>query len=268
MSKKSSKSLPVGRDDLNAFVAQDSSFAFEMSVLSELIRLRFKCDHSGTYEDPITNKVRQFDIRATLERGDKGGRLGCLVLAVECKMLNPGFPLLVSLSPRTRPEAFVDVVVKGYAGMEVVEFTRTQAYMPREPVGRKIDQVGKREDGSLFSDDEETFQKVQQAINSSASLVQNALTGGTRDALSVVLPVLVVPQGTLWTVRYEADGAVVGSPEPCDRASVILAHRWRVETPLRPAPSYRLSHLEILTAGHIGQIIDCFFDGDSFLGSA
>jgi hypothetical protein len=69
---------PITKAEIDKFVAEDSDFGFEMSVLAELRTLGFECSHSGTYSDPMTKKIRQFDLRATIERAD------CkLALAVE-----------------------------------------------------------------------------------------------------------------------------------------------------------------------------------------
>jgi hypothetical protein len=55
---------PITQSDLQEFVENDSDFAFEMRVLVQLRALGFQCEHSGTYKDPITDKIRQFDIHA------------------------------------------------------------------------------------------------------------------------------------------------------------------------------------------------------------
>jgi hypothetical protein len=98
---------PITSKDLAEFVANDSDFAFEMQVLTQLKNTDFDCSHSGTYQDPVTAKIRQFDIRA---RKQKGPRV--LELAVECKNLRPEGPLLLSCIPRTAEEAHHDIIVQ------------------------------------------------------------------------------------------------------------------------------------------------------------
>lgn len=58
------KDDPITAEDMADFVGSDSDFAFEMQVLAKLTSLGFTCSHSGTYRDPVTKKIRQFDIRA------------------------------------------------------------------------------------------------------------------------------------------------------------------------------------------------------------
>ncbi len=50
--------------DLVGYLAEVSSFSFEMDCLEFLSGTGFKCDRGGTYWDPVTNKPRQFDFRA------------------------------------------------------------------------------------------------------------------------------------------------------------------------------------------------------------
>jgi hypothetical protein len=95
------KTDPITQADLAAFAANDSDFAFELRVLRQLRGLGFQCEHSGTYEDPVTGKFRQFDIRANKNFGNVQ-----LAMAVECKNIRPYHPLLVSAVPRTEAEAF------------------------------------------------------------------------------------------------------------------------------------------------------------------
>src|SRR5260370_14741417 len=77
-----------------------------MRVLSEFTRLGFECAHSGTYQDPVTQRVRQYDIRAIKKRN------ACdLTLAVECKNVRENYPMLVTAVPRRRTEAFHEVII-------------------------------------------------------------------------------------------------------------------------------------------------------------
>jgi hypothetical protein len=88
------KNDEITAKDLAAFVATDSDFGFEMQVLAQLREVGFSCSHSGTYRDPVTDKTRQYDIRASMTRGDS-----TLALAVECKNLRRNNPLLLSSVP-------------------------------------------------------------------------------------------------------------------------------------------------------------------------
>jgi len=70
------KHAPIVAADLVEFLDSQSDFAFEIRVLNSLIALGFECEHGGTYDDPATNKPREFDIRATRRRGQSVRRRG------------------------------------------------------------------------------------------------------------------------------------------------------------------------------------------------
>src|ERR1700691_4694045 len=95
----------ITAEQLRGFVENSSDFAFEMEVLSCLRRSDCSCSHSGTYEDPIKSKLRQYDLRA-----DKIDGAHRLAFSVECKNLRPNFPLLISAVPRNESEVFHEVV--------------------------------------------------------------------------------------------------------------------------------------------------------------
>ena len=63
-------------------------------------------NHVVTYEDPVTKKHRQYDVRAWAER-----RQQRLDLAIECKALRPWFPLVVSRIPRAADESFHHLIL-------------------------------------------------------------------------------------------------------------------------------------------------------------
>src|ERR1700722_6917285 len=165
------KNSPITAKDLADFATTNSDFGFEMQVLTRLRAEGFSCQHSGTYRDPVTKKIRQFDIRALADRGDS-----TLALAVECKNLRPSNPLLVSTVPRTSDESFHDLLVcqphDGYTQF-LTQTVRenASAYKPGNMVGKKTDQVGRDTSGELVSNDEATFDKLNQAVNSCLGLV-------------------------------------------------------------------------------------------------
>lgn len=95
----------VGHTDLREYLGNHSDFSFEIRVLNSLVKCGFACEHGGTYDDPVTQKPRQFDIRATQCFGNRFVRL-----AVECKNIRDASPLLVSCVPRAPEDAFHEIV--------------------------------------------------------------------------------------------------------------------------------------------------------------
>lgn len=99
------KAGPIGEDDLTKYLDEYSDFAFELKTLEKLNAHGFNCEHSGTYDDPITKVPREFDLRATRTIDRFRVRL-----AVECKNLKADFPLLILCVPRRPEEAFHEFV--------------------------------------------------------------------------------------------------------------------------------------------------------------
>ena len=259
------KADPITEADLRDFVANDSDFAFEMQVLSCLRKHNFDCAHAGTYQDPVSDKIRQFDIRAYKERGQH-----MIALAVECKNLRPNHPLLVSAMPRSGAEAFHDIMVHE-PGMFVLVKIRPAVgdgspYKVGEMVGKKTDQVGREEgSGGLTRDDSATFEKLNQAMNSCNDLVRHCVFEQRAPLFCVIVPVLIVPEGLLWQVDYEDDGSMRTPPRRVTRSTLFVNHSWSVDRgPNYGITNYKLSHLEIVSLDALPGIANSWLDRTGF----
>ena len=248
-------------EDLNEFVRTNSDFAFEMRVLTQLRADGFDCSHSGTYRDPVTDKIRQFDIRATIRRGDSA-----LGLAVECKNLRSNNPLLLSSVPRTASEAFHEFLehqpqVGGPISHRLTG--ENSFYRPGLMVGKNTDQVGRNLSGRLDSNDEATFEKLNQAVNSCHDFVRS-LSEKASPRRKAVVPLLVVPSGLLWQVEYSPDGVIATKPHQVKRATLFLDHAWPVPGVYGSTISYRLSHVEFVTFEALPGIGESYFGPGGF----
>jgi hypothetical protein len=240
---------PITAKQLEDFVANDSDFAFEMKVLTELRNLEFDCEHSGTYRDPVSEKTRQFDIRAS-----KKQNMCTLALAVECKNLRLNNPLLLSAVPRIAAESFHDLLVfrVGYTISSSSVHTlkgNDSAYTQGDMVGKKTDQVGLNDLGALVSDDNSTFEKLNQAVNSCKDLVERFTFNSAPPHTRAIAPVLVVPSGLLWQVDYADNGKILKPPHNVDKTTLFLNHTWSVDRGPHGPLHYRLSHIELVTLG-------------------
>lgn len=200
---------PIAEADLIDFIDHDSDFGFEITVLNRLLAKGFECEHGGSYEDPFTNKPREFDLRAT-----KRITRTVIRLAVECKNLRENFPLLVSCLPRRAEESFHEVIVSidpkrctlsEPANMHVpafeararnIRFAGAESiYKPAEMVGKSVAQVGRTGDNSITGGDSEVYSKWAQALSSAQALMERCYDDGENGPeklyLSVVVPVLV-----------------------------------------------------------------------------
>src|SRR5258705_12145540 len=103
---KQLKTDPIIQIDIEEYLADCADFSFELRVLKALTDLKLKCQHGGTYEDPITKKSREFDIRA-LMYGDEVLRVQ---LSVECKNIQQNFPLVVHCLKRKENESYNELI--------------------------------------------------------------------------------------------------------------------------------------------------------------
>ena len=250
---KPPKSQPpprITRADLKRFLATESDFAFEMKVRQRLRELGFETEHGGAYTDPVTDKVRQFDIRAWRHEDPY-----TLALAVECKNFHQSNALLVSTVPRTESEAFHSVVQRhdaGYAYSSVHRTDRSSIYLPGHPVAKSTDQVRRDTSGKFVSSDQETFERLNQAINSCKDLCERFTRRTQKPLYRVVVPVLVVPARRLWQVDYNEAGLRIGEPRTTKGVPFYLSHAWTYPGPHGPSEhTYTISHVEILTADNL-----------------
>lgn len=152
MAKKLTNNI-IQKSDIEDYLNNYSDFSFEIKVLQKLCSLGFSCEHSGTYEDPITKKTREFDIRAQKKSDLKDNITFNFRLAVECKNLRENFPLLVHCLPRTAAEAYQHVInshrsqtIMPYYryGLRVLLDKDDSVYKVGSPVGKSCDQIGKK----------------------------------------------------------------------------------------------------------------------------
>jgi hypothetical protein len=232
---------PLTGKDLRAYLATQDDFAFEREIFTHAKGFGLQVQHAGLYEDQLSEKFRQFDLRAIKVNGNHRIRL-----AIECKSLTPSFPLLVSCVPRPSDEVYHEIICSPAA---TVERKTAGLYPENEPVGKAMRQVAKTEDGGFSSTDKELFDKYQQALASCADqirqAVQEAQPRRTRDTFAAILPVLVVPDGTLWMARYSSRGSLESDPQPAAEVTFYLGRPYPI--PFEPLRAFTISHLHIMT---------------------
>lgn len=271
MSKLSSD--PITKSDVKRYLNSYSDFSFELKVLKQFVDLGFECSHSGTYTDPVTNKSREYDIRALLQK-----EYIRLHLGIECKNLRANFPLVVHCLERKENESYNELIFTfepkaptqrvgtislplPSAFMENSRSTRVRKvslYPKTQFVAKAIDQIGKRQDTSeITSNDGEVFDKISQAINSSLDLISDATNLDTSNFpgyLTLVCPLLVIPDSSLWQAKYSDDGEQLSEPEQIKHISYYIGKEWTVNGGLQPL-TYTLSHLEIITYSEIENFV-------------
>src|SRR4051812_45222497 len=87
MSKRRDKEITA--EDLGEYLNTQDDFDLELWVYRNAKERGLVASHGGTYDDPITQKPRQYDVRAESSVDHHG-----IALAIECKSLTTSYPLL------------------------------------------------------------------------------------------------------------------------------------------------------------------------------
>lgn len=104
----------IEKSDIETYLNDLSDFTFEIKTLKAFTSLGFECEHAGTYDDPVTGKTREFDIRARKRLLDEEKLKLDLSLSVECKNIKDNFPLVIHSTKRTEAESYLDLVWSSY----------------------------------------------------------------------------------------------------------------------------------------------------------
>lgn len=264
------KSDQIEQVDLLEYLNSYSDFSFELGVLKMLRERGLECEHGGHYEDPITNKSREFDIRA--RKSIKQWRIRA---AIECKNIRENFPILISCVPRHEQEAYHQVAIASEpisdSPISALSIRQSRAktlsirgqhsmYKLLEPVGKSTVQVGRATDNTISANDSELYEKWGQCLSSIKDLVDSVYwDGGRKDTgdsiLSAVFPFVVVPNGRLWMVSYDENGNRVCDPTPTDRCSCFINKDYEMGTKMASARMW-LSHVEIVTFDGLRSFVD------------
>ena len=226
--------------DLQEYCATASDFAFEQRVFAELRRLKFDAQHGGTYTDPVTSKPREFDIRAgrDLEVSRYYDRFWFrMAISVECKNIGKHCPLVIGTVPRRECDAFHEFMVvsknsndgnpESWNAVRVSQ----KLYRTGEAVGKDCVQVGRlASNNELSGSDQTVYEKWSQALSSSHDLAFNATShrpdGYTKGYthLTSVLPLVVVPDGTLWEIPFDGSGDQKAPPQVVSSCPYFVGH--------------------------------------------
>lgn len=261
---------PINKEDILEYLKESSDFAFEISVLRKLVSLGFSCEHAGTYEDPITKKTREFDIRARKLLIDEPDFKVNVSLSVECKNLRDNFPLVIHCMPRKKTECYLDLIwasepanyIPPYEkAMRVPLEVNEAPYEYRMAVGKSCDQVGRRasQAAEIIGNDSDVFEKISQAINASYDLISESHYAADKgiDVVSLVIPVFVVPDDRLWTVWYKKTGEIEREPTNEINVEYYLDKSWLVGSSSNELQRrYYLSHLEIIQVQGVADLIN------------
>lgn len=254
---------PIDATDIDRYISTEDDFNFEIEVFNAFKTLGIYATHGGTYDDPVTSKPRQYDIRALLRRDIFNIRM-----AVECKNLKDFFPLVVSRLPREFAESYYEVLFthaskdKGLytPGFDFLNNKTARLRNPNflynlnQPVGKSTIQIGipEKKETEFHANDVEVYEKWAQAVASAHDLLSEAKTdfehsNEKKQAVTVVLPILVVPDNVLWCIDYNKEGKRLGPPSQVSYCSIFIGADISSTIGL----SYNISHLEVYTKTYL-----------------
>jgi hypothetical protein len=250
--------LTIKVEDIEAHLTERDDFDFELRVFREMRQQGWNPHHGGNYTDPVLGKLRQYD-----HRGYRGFNLNRhIAMATECKSLTLEYPLVISRVKRSDADSFHDLIklwrpASGKGPLVTVVSSGPQGlqlYPTGDWLGKSSAQIRHANSSAKSkyqTSDSELYDKWTQALASAADLVDTVKNVSVPDkakdypTLVFVMPVLVVPDGTLWAVDYEEDGTR-GKPQQVGEA-MFYADGVKRFAAQDGALTYKLSNLNIHT---------------------
>jgi hypothetical protein len=148
-----------------------------------------------------------------------------------------------------RGNVFLDVP----AACVIRRITRNASvYFPQAFVGKSLLQLKKKEGKYTRTRDIEIYEKWSQALASAVDLVdaagRNATAAANQHIFTFVIPVVVLPDDTLWKVEYDINGKIIQDLRPSNEIQFFVAHG--ASPSIEPGDSsdpYLFSHLHFVT---------------------
>jgi hypothetical protein len=144
---------------------------------------------------------------------------------------------------------FVDVP----AARVIRRITRNASvYFPQAFVGKSLLQLKKKDGKYMRTRDTEIYEKWSQALASAVDLVdaagRNATTAANQHIFTFVIPVVVLPDDTLWKVEYDIKGKIIQDPQLSNEIEFFVGHKAFPPIDLGDSSEpYVFSHLHFVT---------------------
>lgn len=268
---------PINQSDIEKFIRDYSDFGFEIQVKQAISGLGIIPLHGGTYEDPTTQKTREYDFRFTYCRDNI-----CLHAAVECKNISEFSPVLISCLPRSEIEANLRIFVcttkkciKSKVANQVhgllgkfhpFDIKNPSRYQIDGFCGKSVNQVTKK--GNSFSGkDSEIFDKWSQSISSLITYSQehrHIRPSGGEYELHAFMPFVVIPDERLWIIAYDNHGNIEIPAKQVNSVSVFMGKSHKSSSS-HDLPSLKLSHIEFMTVSGFKSFMRSLVDENSYL---
>jgi hypothetical protein len=256
--------MQITPQDVRMVVTEEDDFAHEMQVAAMLRGFpAYQVSHGGTYTDSITGKPRQYDFRASLSKDDAG-----VFLSIESKNLSPSSPLVVCGRPRLENESFHDLIdsrvgtfEKGsvrFLGLSSVTLRAKQGdsfYPPDQFTGKSLLRLKADKQRISSVGDADVYDKWAQALSSLVDSIHAACwlarEKHQQHYYSAFLPLVVVPNATLWRCEYDLNGSMSSDPVLVDESTFFIGQQHRTgadaEKKRRFLHNFAISHIHFCT---------------------
>lgn len=245
-------------EDIEQYSREYSDFSFELSVASEVRSFGIEVfGQSGIYTDPVTGKPREYDVRARkFIDGQKPLSLkGQVLFAIECKNIRDYCPLVVHCIRRDPNKAYQNVVYNPsdhashfLPNQQIILKERDGLYLSTQNtswVGMSIDQVGRDTNNKIKATDSGVYNKIAQATHSAHELVESvSIYTNPVDIVSMILPVLVVPDNRLFVIKYNDN--LPSKPELAEFVSMYSGYEISIRYGSN-SMAFTYSHIDIVT---------------------
>jgi hypothetical protein len=184
-----------------------------------------------------------------------------IYLAVECKNLNADLPLVVCGRPRTVEESYhaflqletpkpnvLPVWLRKKDGFNSI-------YQPDQFVGKSLLRLKKKQNEICAEGDSEIYDRWAQALASSHDLADRAFDENLpQKSCAFVMPLVVVPDNSLWIVSYKDDGTPDADPIKVDKCEFYVEQKLNLSS----MPQLVLTHIHFVTLKGLSQMLADF----------
>ena len=221
-------------------------------------------EYGGAFSAPVSRKSAPFDYRCKLFKarpGNSGSKH--ILMAVECQNMDAGLPLLVCGRRRIKDESFHDFIQLTDKKTAQRVSAGSSIYKQDGFVGKNLIRIKTKNENNNNGDkfaacrdgELEIYEKWSRALTSARDLVHGTLHGQVYeplppDSVAFVMPIVVLPDGALWKVEYDAEGRLAGDPAPISRCEYYVGHRLEFE------PTVFLTHIHFMTLAGLSETME------------
>jgi hypothetical protein len=138
----------------------------------------------------------------------------------------------------------------------------TTVYRANEFVGKNLLRIKSEKNGKYsVVPDSDVYEKWSQALSSSEELCERAKRFSQdfkqEHVYSIIIPAVVVPDGSLWMMEYDPSGTPIADPRQLEACEFFVGRTWVIHPPGTPAfQEVCLSHIQFFTLSGLRKFVD------------